>query len=86
MLESLLSECVTVAANAGGVKEMIDNEINGFLIDPGDSDKYSEIILNLLSLNTEKRHEIAKKGRINILEKYNKHNIVLQFKELYMKI
>ena len=86
VLESLLSECVTVAANAGGVKEMIDNEINGFLIGPGNSDKYSEIILNLLNLNSEKRNEIAKKGRINILEKYNKHNIVLQFKELYMKI
>ena len=47
-MEAMAMEKAIVASNIGWAKEMIDDNISGFLVSPKDHDTYAERILNLL--------------------------------------
>src|SRR5690606_35212854 len=61
-LESMASSTPVVAVNAGGVRNIIQNEITGYLCEPGHTQEITNTILHLLK-NDGVRNRMGMEGR-----------------------
>jgi len=77
--EALFHGCVGLGTRAGGIPELIENEVNGLLVPPGDVDALSAALDRLLSdpsllakLRAQSRPSILRKGMTSaaMLENY----------------
>jgi sulfoquinovosyltransferase len=62
VLESMASGVPVVAANAGGIPDLIENGKTGFLVPPGDTEAFADR-LHLLQKNPNSRADMAMAGR-----------------------
>ncbi|MFX1252971.1 MAG: glycosyltransferase family 4 protein [Promethearchaeota archaeon] len=70
ILEAMACELPTLTSSIEGPKEIVEDQVDGFLIEPGDIEKYTSLIQKLLarfSLYTE----IGKNARKKVLRKFN---------------
>ncbi|HPT08663.1 MAG TPA: glycosyltransferase [bacterium] len=81
LIEALSLKKVVAVSKVGGLQELIEDRVNGFLFKPGDLNDIADIINNLsnydLNLMGEKAYQISRELDINnhlikILEIYNK--------------
>lgn len=86
VVESLLAGAVTVAARAGGVVEIINDESQGVTYAPGDSEELSELIASLLTASEAPRARYAKVGRARALELTSANVIDGQLASVYEKL
>lgn len=78
LLESCAVGTPVLAFNApGGTKEIIENEINGFMVD--DEDHYLKALKSELNFNSEKVRE-------SVLRKFNQEIIIKQYEDLFINI
>ncbi|HLV31551.1 MAG TPA: glycosyltransferase [Chitinispirillaceae bacterium] len=49
LLEAMAAECPIIASNVGGIPEIIENKINGLLVEPGNIADLTKAILGLLA-------------------------------------
>ena len=85
VLEAMMSGLPVVASNVRGSREAIENNINGFLIEPKNvSDLQNK--LNLLISNRKIRLEMGKKGYLIAREKFKEEEIVQNEIKLFNKI
>jgi len=84
ILEAMASGLPIVATKVGGVPKIVNNEENGFLVDPKNPKQIYEALL-LLFKDKKLREKISK---INKLEakKYSWKNVIDKLDELYFKI
>jgi len=68
-LEAMSLEKPIVASNIGWAKEMIDHEVNGFLVDPKNHSEYAAKI-NLLLSDVQKRQEFGFFAREKVLKDF----------------
>ncbi len=85
LLESLACGKAVVATRVGGTPEIIDDEINGILVDPMNERQLSEAILKLL-LNEELRDKIGKNARIKAERFFDINENVKEMRELYSNL
>lgn len=85
VLESM--SCGTPAAgfNIGGIPEMIDNDVNGFIGESESLDALADRIVQYIG-NTEMHLEFAQSSREKILNKYHKSVIASKHESLYRQI
>jgi glycosyltransferase involved in cell wall biosynthesis len=70
-LEAMAAGCTVVASDCGGFRELISNGKNGILIEPGNVQKWSDIMISLL-----KDPEFIKKTGLAASEHvYNNYNV-----------
>ncbi len=60
ILEGVRVKRATIATNVGGIPDLIENGVNGYLFNPGDADQLAEYILELAG-NKEKREAMSEK-------------------------
>ena len=60
-----------IASNHGGSREIIENNLSGWLVNPGDEEALGEKILHVLNLEQEKKDLIGNNARKRIIEKFN---------------
>ncbi len=60
-----------IASNHGGSREIIENNLSGWLVNPGDEEVLGEKILHVLNLDQEKKDLIGSNARKRIIEKFN---------------
>lgn len=82
LLEASSSGLPVVASNIEGIKDAIIDKQNGFLIDPYDTEKYVEVILDLLNDDT-KRISIGRAGSRITNEYYNWEVISQRYLEAF---
>ena len=70
LLEAIYLGCVPLSTYAGGVREVITSEKNGFLFDYGDVERLAEL-LQMLYHNGEQRERIAKAAKETVLRKFS---------------
>ncbi|TET61727.1 MAG: glycosyltransferase, partial [Candidatus Stahlbacteria bacterium] len=71
-----------IASNAGGITDIVDNEINGILVLPGDVKALAQAIKRLAK-NTGLRQKMGKEAKKSIDEKFNWDKIVNRLICLY---
>jgi glycosyltransferase involved in cell wall biosynthesis len=69
LLEAMASGLPVIASATGGIPEVIDNESNGFLVNPASSKEIKDK-LNPLIASSELRNRIGTQGRIKLMATY----------------
>ena len=60
-----------IATNHGGSREIIENNLSGWLVNPGDPEALGEKIIHVLNLEQKKKDLIGSNARKRIIEKFN---------------
>lgn len=69
-MEAMSCETPVVGTDAGGVRELIDDGVDGVLVAPGDAHALAEAI-EALALDPERAARLGRNGRRKILEKFS---------------
>lgn len=83
LLEAMASGLPIVASNVGGIPSIIQNGVNGFLVDPKNSEKIAEKVLFLLN-NEETMIKISQNNKKKV-ENYDWGKIIMQLENIYLK-
>ncbi|MDK9701365.1 MAG: N-acetyl-alpha-D-glucosaminyl L-malate synthase BshA [bacterium] len=81
-LEAMCCEVPVLAYRVGGLPEVIESGVTGFLLDLGDIDSMAEAGIELLE-QPERRQAMGKAGRIHSLSHFGKKEIVDQYEAFY---
>jgi len=76
-LEAMSCAKPVVATTTGSLSEIVENDENGFLVKPYDVNGLSKALKRLIE-NEDLRKELGLKGRKNILDKFNSHDIAIK--------
>ena len=85
ILEAMAHGLPVIATNVGAIPEVIEEGINGFLINPGDIDDLTKKIETLIT-NKALIEEIGKNNRRKIADKYSMDKQVENYKNLYTSL
>lgn len=81
-IEAMAMKKPVIASNVGGLKEIIDDQINGFLVPVGDADRLSETILKLYK-DSRTRDIIGSNGYETVLNKFTLSKMVEKVEKNY---
>ena len=85
LLEAGYHSLPIVASDVGGIPEIIENTISGYLIPVGDVDGF-ELALKQLIQDDLMRKAMGRVAKKKIEEKFNQENIVEKLDEIYHKV
>jgi glycosyltransferase involved in cell wall biosynthesis len=71
-----------VAYNIRGVRDLVEDGVNGFLVPFGDIEAFADKIIYLMD-NPEVAKEMGKRGREKILKEFSLKVILSQLERLY---
>ncbi len=81
-LEAMSAEVPVVASNIGGLPEVVEHGVTGFLHDPRSTDGFVSSVLRLLG-NERLRRSMGKRARQTARERFNVDDIVDQYVKVY---
>ena len=82
IIEAMAAEVPVIATNVGGIPEMIENNINGILIESKNSQLLAVKILELIN-NPETTKEMTRKSRQKVEKEFTLDQMILQTKKIY---
>lgn len=85
LLEAMAMKNTCIASNVGAVDEIIDDGINGFLIEAGDYEKLTKYIFYLLE-NEDIRENLAENGFNKVRNNFTSVRMVEETKKFYEMI
>ncbi len=84
-LEAMSCEVPVVASNVGGLHEVIDDGITGFLHDPSDTQRMADSGVRLLT-DPDLHARVAKESRRTVQKRFCRDLVVPQYEEFYTQI
>jgi len=84
-LEALSCEVPVVASLIGGLPEVVEDGVTGFLRPVGDVEGMAEAV-DLLLRDEDLRREMGRRGRSGATERFSRDDIVGQYRELYQEV
>ena len=85
LLESLACGKAVVATRVGGTPEIIDDGVNGILVEPRNEQQIANAILKLLT-NDEMRKKMGMNGRIKAENNFDIRNNIKKIREIYFNL
>ena len=85
LLESFSVGKVAISTAVGGIPDIINNEINGFLVDPGHVEGFADCIFKVLN-NPSLKISIEKKARISAIDNFSYDVIGREHKDFLTSI
>jgi glycosyltransferase involved in cell wall biosynthesis len=85
LLEAMALRVPVVASRAGGMPEIVEDGVNGYLVEPGNWREISERVLELLG-NREKRALFAEKGSKTVRERFDVSRTVRELERVFVRI
>lgn len=82
LLEAMAKGVPVVATNVGGIPEVIENGLNGFLVQPGRPECLTNAILNMLD-RKEARDRLGKAARATVMKSFAVTRICREYETLY---
>jgi glycosyltransferase involved in cell wall biosynthesis len=84
ILEAMASGLPIIATNVGGVPMIVNNEVNGFLVEPKNPKQICEKML-LLFKDKKLREKISYNNKIEA-KKYSWESVIDKLEKVYFKI
>jgi len=84
-LEAMACEVVPISTRAGGLPEVIDHGISGYLADVGDVETMARYAIELLS-DEQRLREMGKRARAVAIERFSSTRIVKQYEDFYRRV
>ena len=85
ILEGMSTGLPVVASSVGGVPELVDHRVNGFLVEPKNPEDMAERLLEL-NFDSELRARMGAAARQKVLDKYTAGNVVCQYTDVYERL
>jgi glycosyltransferase involved in cell wall biosynthesis len=85
LIEALAAERPVVATRVGGVEDVVEDGVTGYLVRPGDTHAAAER-LALLAADPELRRRMGETGRAQVLERYAVDRLVDDVDRLYRSL
>ena len=85
VLEAAVAGTPVVATLVGGVADVVDNDVDGFLVAPGDVDALAERIMRLLG-DAGLREVFASRASRKVLDQFSPDTVLKQLENLYRKL
>lgn len=82
-LEAMGVGAVVLGSSSGGMSEIIQDSINGYLIEPHNPQKLADKLLELLQLNADQRKMISENAEQRILKHFEKSVVLDQMVNYY---
>ena len=70
-----------VTTNVAGCKEVVENELNGFLCEAKNSQDLADKMKKILFLSTEKRQEMAYNGRKKVTQQFDEKLVIEKYQQ-----
>jgi glycosyltransferase involved in cell wall biosynthesis len=83
MLEAMLLERPLIASTHGGSRDVIEDGVNGFLVDHNAIDQLAEATLRMVTLDGDARRRIGRQARESILANYTWDQIAHRLLSIY---
>jgi N-acetyl-alpha-D-glucosaminyl L-malate synthase BshA len=84
-LEAMACEVPVIATNAGGVPEVIENGVDGYLVEPGDVAGAAGYAIEILS-RADRGREMGQRARANAERKFSATRIIPYYESLYQRV
>jgi len=85
LLEGMSSGLPVIATRVGGIPEIVDDGVNGFLVQSKNPEAIAERILDL-NADPELRRRLGAAARARVLERYTAEKVVGQYTEIYESV
>jgi N-acetyl-alpha-D-glucosaminyl L-malate synthase BshA len=84
-LEAMACEVPVVVSKVGGLPEVITDGTEGYLVEPGDTERMAERSLEILT-NKDRRQAMGKAGRATAKARFCADEIVAQYENYYERV
>jgi L-malate glycosyltransferase len=84
-LEAMACEVPVIATNAGGVPEVVEHGLDGFLVPPGDVQGAARHAIEILS-RSDRGREMGKTARIHAKKKFCSNDVIPQYERYYERV
>jgi N-acetyl-alpha-D-glucosaminyl L-malate synthase BshA len=84
-LEAMACEVPVIATNVGGLPEVIEHGVDGYLVEPGDVQQAGRYAIELLS-RADRGHEMGKLARIHARKKYCANDVIPMYERYYEQV
>ncbi len=86
VMEAMAAAKPVVATCVGGVPELVQEGVNGYIVPPGDSEALATAMVKMMALSDAERRAMGEAGRAYIEANYSLEHVVDQWEALYMEL
>ncbi len=84
-LEAMACEVPVIATNVGGLPEVVQQGVDGYLVEPGDVKEASRYALEILS-RADRGREMGHQARIDAKSKFCANDVIPRYEEYYRRV
>jgi N-acetyl-alpha-D-glucosaminyl L-malate synthase BshA len=84
-LEAMACEVPVIATNAGGVPEVVEHGVDGYLVQPGDVKQAAKYAIELLS-RSDRGREFGQRARIDARKKFCANDVIPMYERYYERV
>jgi len=84
-LEAMACEVPVIGTNRGGMPEVVENGVDGYLVEPHDVAAAGKYAIELLG-RADRGREMGRLARVNARKKFCANDIIPQYEEYYRKV
>jgi len=84
-LEAMACEVPVIATNVGGVPEVIEHGVDGYLVQPGEIQRAAGYAIDLLS-RADRGREMGQLARVNAKKKYCANDVIPMYEAYYQRV
>lgn len=84
-LEAMACEVPVIATNAGGVPEVVEHGVDGYLVEPGDVPLAGKYATEILS-RADRGREMGQRARIDARKKFCANDVIPMYEQYYERV
>src|SRR3989442_1289368 len=84
-LEAMACEVPVIATNVGGIPEVIEHRVDGYLVQPGEVSAAAKYAIDLLS-RADRGREMGQLARINAKKKFCANDVIPSYERYYQRV
>jgi N-acetyl-alpha-D-glucosaminyl L-malate synthase BshA len=84
-LEAMACEVPVIATNVGGVPEVVEHGVDGYLVEPGDVKTAAKYAIGLLS-RADRGREMGQRARVDARKRFCANDVIPMYERYYQRV